>query len=124
MNIHLHGFFILFVTLSCEIEKLNAEDVGTAQCVLEQEEENIVSAYLEGSWVTNAELNQILSNGDSYVGELRFNKNDSIVDLIPEDICLVISEANSKIYMAGTFSYLIDGEKELDRPFFLSSWNV
>merc|ERR1719188_2027156 len=94
-----------------------------SKCVLEPDEENVVSTQLEGSWVANMELNEIL--GNNYIieaKETKFYKNDSIVDLIPKETCMLLTKLNSKIYMTGEVTFIYEDEPTiLVEPFILTS---
>merc|ERR1712098_335070 len=94
--------------------------VSSGTCLLEPDGENVVSTQLEGHWVENIELNQILTNGASLVKEFKFYKNESIAHLIPEEECMELSGRH--IYMIGQCTTIYDdGRSDLLLPFVLTS---
>jgi len=78
----------------------------SADCVLEEQENNFLASRLEGNWTFNPTLSELLSgdsNAGGFLGQMivGFSNQSEVLEEVPEDNCRFLEESGLKIFMAG-----------------------
>merc|ERR1712025_65318 len=101
--------------------------IVSGSCILEPDEENVVSSQLEGGWEITWDINSNLSPGDDNWGTKRIEiqRDDSVVDLMQnvEDYfsCDNMEASGQKIYWTGW--YIIENKYGIEVvPIFLTTY--
>merc|ERR1719259_1108432 len=113
---------VFFITGSYHGEKLGLHEPPITahkdgKCAYQDDQNNVVSTQLEGSWGINLEISKVLSPKFALpFDELKFQKNESVLDIFPTDFCDKIDV----IYFMGEMTQKKD-DKSGVAPFVLTN---
>merc|ERR1712025_1290145 len=101
--------------------------IVSGSCILEPDEENVVSSQLEGGWEITWDINSKLSPGDDNWGTKRIEiqRDDSVVDLMQNVdgyfSCSNLEATGRKIYWTGW--YIVENKYMIEVvPTILTTW--
>jgi len=106
--------FIIFSLALSSISML-----ANGECVFQDDPENVVSTQLEGSWGFNQDISLVLSpwSNDLNIKEVKFYKNETVLDVLPSWACDYIEI----VYFMGEMTNVYKDDTTEVYPFLLTN---